>query len=117
VFFAFTAAPGTDPPELSVTVPVMLAVAACPRSFWVPKQASKHTLNTEIVRSPENRMVFTLIVSSVSLEALIESPTYLEPKAPDPVKALISLLEMEIPVDGPALTFAKHPEVERDGCS
>jgi hypothetical protein len=30
MFFAFTDAPGTDAPELSVTVPVMLAVAACP---------------------------------------------------------------------------------------
>jgi len=30
-FFALTEAPGTDAPELSVTVPVMVAVAACPR--------------------------------------------------------------------------------------
>jgi hypothetical protein len=33
MFFALMAAPAMDAPELSVTVPVMLAVAACPRKF------------------------------------------------------------------------------------
>ena len=58
VFFALIAAPGIDAPELSVTVPVMLAVAACPRSFCMPRQANRQRLNAETARSLENLIVF-----------------------------------------------------------
>jgi hypothetical protein len=44
---------------LSVTVPVIVAVAAWPKSFGVCKHANKHRLNAETARILETHPVFT----------------------------------------------------------
>jgi hypothetical protein len=58
VLFALIPAPGMEAPVVSVIVPVIVAVAACPKSFGPLKHARTHRLNAETDEVLKTRLKF-----------------------------------------------------------